>query len=142
MAGINPESKPAIQVAGNEVTDVTRDTAQVGCTKVTRAEVEAVLKAMDRAPEIKDFEINLADAHGNGYLVFQIRNDDYGWLGVSEIPTASHPDGPGAYKWKAGFFCISKNRAEKLLKFLAENVPGYVLYKTSDQCAGPVNRGW
>lgn len=42
-----------MKVGNYEVKNVTRGSAEVGCTKVTKAEVEAVLAAMKAAPELE-----------------------------------------------------------------------------------------
>lgn len=42
-----------MNIAGFEVTNVYRDSAKVGCTTVTKAEVKALLAAMNDAPKRK-----------------------------------------------------------------------------------------
>ena len=58
-----------MKIAGNEVHEITRDTAYVGCTKVTRAETLALLAEMDKEPEKKFFEIESTESISNLSLI-------------------------------------------------------------------------
>lgn len=126
-----PMAHDGLRIAGTPVTEITRDTAQVGCTKVTRAEAEALLKEMDKVPQHRDFEITHESCMDTGsYINFSIRNRSCGWLATSENPNASVPS--VGYSALAAFFCLEAERAEKLLKFLVEQL-GYVAYKRADK---------
>lgn len=123
---------PKLVIGGNNVTEITRDTAQVGCTRVTRAEAEALLAEMNKVPETKDFEIS-RDTKDKYFLTFSIRHSRGGWLNTQEDAHASDP--VSGYSAQVAFFCLENSNAEKLLKFLTEQL-GYVAYKLSTTSAG------
>lgn len=114
-----------MKVGNYEVKNVTRESAEVGCTKVTKAEVEAVLKAMNEKPLLRDFEIEKLPNY-NEFLNFTIRNSSTGWIATSEVQEAN--DKGARYVNKSAFFCLEYRRAEKLLRFLAEGL-GFTVSK-------------
>lgn len=112
-----------MRIANNEVTNITRETAQVGCTKVTRQEVEVLLQEMNKIPETKDFEVlDSRTIHSTGFVCINVNHGDHGWIGVSEDAQATMPDGPQAYKWRSAFLCLRTTYAEKLLRALAQQL--------------------
>lgn len=113
-----------MKIATHEVKNVTRDGAEVGCTKVTKAEVEALLEEMKKVPVAKDFEITLLPGDAS-YLNFIIRHQGTGWVGVSENQEAFQYS--FMYGNKSAGFCLERTgKAEKLLRFLAEQL-GYTV---------------
>lgn len=107
-----------MRIANNEVTDITRETAQVGCTKVTRQEAEMLLQEMDKkVPEQKNFEIQAEETVSGDYLNFSIKHHNCGWLASRDEINAGYP-GSG-FSTRSAFFCLEKDRAEKLMRFLA-----------------------
>ena len=54
-----------------EVTNITRNSAEVGCTEVTREQVVELLKAMDAAPvaEVKSVNVRPSTKHENVFVV-------------------------------------------------------------------------
>ena len=112
-----------MKVAGHEVKNVTRDSAEIGYTKVTKAEAEAVLEAMKNAPIPGDFKITNEFSTTGKYVNFRITNSQTGWLSVSREEKGYPSDG---FVNKSASFCLSKEHAEKLLRFLAEQL-GYGL---------------
>jgi hypothetical protein len=121
---------PGLQIAGNPLTEVTRETAKIGCTKVTRAEAVALLAEMDKAPARDDFDIGKMPCMDPEFFNFFIRHEGSGWVSVNMRRDGwdrLHDNATG-YGNHAAFFCLEIPRAEKLLKFLAENL-GFVAYK-------------
>lgn len=112
-----------MKVAGHEVKNVTRDSAEIGCTKVTKAEAEAVLEAMKNAHIPDDFKITNEFSTTGKYVNFRITNPQTGWISVSREEKGYPSDG---FVNKSASLCFSKEHAEKLLRFLAEQL-GYGL---------------
>ena len=113
-------------IAGNTVTEVTRNRAKVGCTQVTRQDVEALLKSMDASPI--DFEVFAAPRDGNDdfWVQFIMRGlqGGGGWVAVSEDVTVSEL--PLGYVNRFAQFCIERRVAVLLLEYLAKRL-GYNL---------------
>jgi hypothetical protein len=102
------------QIGPHSVTEVTRETAKVGCTKVTRTDVEKLLKQMDAAPKEFDFEIE-PELSGGEYINFNIRHHGGGWIAASEDSKAQRT----GFRHCSAFFCLDKQKATKLLDFLS-----------------------
>ena len=132
---------PKLKIGGqHEVTEIKRDAAQVGCTRVTRAEVEQLLKEMDSAPREYDFEIESVPAQCSGFLNFNIRNTNPGWIAATEKADAER--GMGGFGVRMASFCLNSQNAEKLFKFLADEL-GYYISKYPQQVQPPRNTyGW
>lgn len=109
MAGVT-------KIGQHEVTEIKRDAAQVGCTRVTRAEVEQLLKQMDSAPREYDFNIKLRGEKPTEYLNFDIRHEHTGWVSASENKDTPHVG--GGYGNRSAGFCLEKPQAQKLFEFL------------------------
>jgi hypothetical protein len=121
-----------MKIAGYDVELITRETAKVGCTIVTRAEAEALLEEMNKIPVTpKREEIEKLPRSDSGFLSFAIRFGGDGWVSVSRNKNSdghrNDADGTTGYNNAAAFFCLRPERAEKLLKFLTEQL-GYVAY--------------
>lgn len=52
------KDQPQMRIGDHEVKDVTRNSAKVGCTTVSREDVQALLDSMDRVPE-QEFPVGL-----------------------------------------------------------------------------------
>ena len=121
MAGII-DTQEGFKIAEHRVTGVTRDTAQVGCTKVTRADVEKLLKNMDAASVKKNFEIQIEGGSDPDYTRLNIQHSGTGWLSAS----ASEHDGyykPGGFgTFKSVSMCLNRAQAEKVVKVLADQL--------------------
>lgn len=119
MAGVT-------KIGQHEVTEIKRDAAQVGCTRVTRAEVEQLLKQMDSAPRNYNFEIESVSNQCNGFLNFNVRNTESGWIAAAEKVDAER--GTGGFGVRMASFCLNSSNAEKLFKYLADKL-GYSVFK-------------
>lgn len=121
MAGIK-------QIGQHEVTEIKRNSARVGCTKVNRIEVESLLKEMDSAP--KEFEI-LDKGITNEWIRFVMQGTQAGggWVAVSEDETAGYKT--LGYVNKSASFCIEKSVAAKLFEFLGGAL-GFESYQASE----------
>src|SRR6267154_2518302 len=108
-----------VVIAGTTVTEITRDTAQVGCTKVTRAEAEALLAEMNKIPVIKGF-LRPGPEYPD-FVGFTLRDKISGWLAASNNPDAEYY-GNGGFELKSASFCLRNSHAEELLRFLAEQL--------------------
>lgn len=106
MAGVT-------KIGQHEVTEIKRDAAQVGCTRVTRAEVEQLLKQMDSAPVpgfIENWESN------SEYVKFTLRDEDTGWSSGSVRAADGYGNTP--FSLRSVSFCLRHERAQKLFEFL------------------------
>jgi hypothetical protein len=108
MAGIK-------KIGQHEVTEIKRDAAQVGCTRVTRAEVEQLLKEMDSAPVYHEFTIEKVRS-GSNYIKFSIRREEPGWNSASEDVNANY--GAGLFNKTSSHFCLHLKDAHKLFEYL------------------------
>lgn len=120
-------------IAGNTVTEVTKTSAKVGCTKVTREEVETLLKSMDVAKPaysgaFEIFDAHTADKYKDQWVNFVMRGmqGSGGWFTESD---RSDPD-PRPNKWNHQYLemMIQTETAIQLFKYLAERL-GYIAYK-------------
>lgn len=102
------------KIGQHEVTEIKRDAAQVGCTKVTRAEVEELLKKMDSAPVARNFEIVDAGSYDR-FTKFTIHTEDFGSISASEEKDAEYG---GPFGFRSASFCLRPERAQALFNFL------------------------
>ena len=111
---------PKLKIGGqHEVTEIKRDAAQVGCTRVTRAEVEQLLKEMDSAPKsYSEFTIEKEPASTTGYTRLTLRRDFSGFAaGSSDVNSVYDCESTG-FDIRALHMCLSRENAQKLFEFL------------------------
>ncbi len=124
MAGLNFDGTEvkSLRIAGNQVTDVTRDSAQVGCTKVTRAEAEALLAKMNDAANKLDFHIEVPAVAGmmaSEWFNLTIASESYGgWFAASEDARATYYGTDRGFRNRFLAMCVRRSDAEKLCRFL------------------------
>jgi hypothetical protein len=109
-----------MKIAGNEVKEITRDTAQVGCTKVTRAEAEALLAEMNNVPIPKSFLT--PGPEYSEYVAFTLASESTGWLSVSTKDNSQYYENGTFGDFRTASLCLSKERAKELLSFLSEQL--------------------
>jgi hypothetical protein len=131
---IEEERRKVMEIGGYQVEVITRDSAKVGCTKVTRAEALALLAEMNSIPEAEEFQITLQqDNKDKSWVTFTVNNRRDGWISPSPLSDASYYGRP--WDQKSAGFCLRRLYAEKLLQFLAQQL-GYVAYKLSETSVG------
>lgn len=123
MAGIT-------KIGQHEVTEIKRDAAQVGCTKVTRAEVEELLKKMDSAPRERKFLVERSGERKSEFVNFIIRNPQAGWVSASEQFDFSHNS--ATYLSQSAGFCLITAQAQELFEFLGGAL-GHESYSPENQ---------
>jgi hypothetical protein len=107
-------------ISGNTVTEVTRDSAKVGCTEVSRQDVETLLKSMDAAKP--SFEIYPDESwRGTPYdfsthVYFTIRKSKGGFVATDHNADVTHAKGYGA---KVASFALHRENAFVFLNYLA-----------------------
>lgn len=114
-----------MKIANHEVTSITKETAQVGCTKVTLAEAEALVEAMKTAEP--DFEFVSAGTSLD-YVKFMLYTKYTGFVATARKERVAYDD---MYAHtKNGFdnhsvaFCLRKEQAKDLYEFLKKEL-GY-----------------
>jgi len=128
-----------VVIAGTTVTEITRETAQVGCTKVTRAEAEALLAEMNKIPE-DNFKVWMpAEANNqDSRWVNLCVSSDTGWFAASEDSQASYYKTDRGFRQKFFAMCVTRDHAEKLLRFLAKQLGLSVHNNSHTPCGGGV----
>lgn len=114
-------------IAGNTVTEVTKTSAKVGCTKVTREDLETLLKSMDSARpefEIVDGEKTYKDSN---WFHFTMRGEQSGggWFRASESLEGSLS---GGWTNRSVEIMVENKVAAQLLQYLAKRL-GYEVQK-------------
>lgn len=110
-----------------EVTEIKKNSARVGCTKVNRTEVEALLKEMDSAgKEYENFTIENGRSNSE-FINFAIRRDDIGFAAASDEVDSNRNLIP--FVAKSVHFCLATKNAKLLFEFLG-GVLGYDSYKS------------
>jgi len=119
-----------MKISGNEVNEITHDEAKVGCTRVTRLDVEALLAEMNKVPikEVFDFKITSQNNSITDYVSFRINEDHDGWASPSYNHGAKYYGGnpTGFANVLSLSLCLSLQKAEKLMRFLAEKLGFFV----------------
>jgi hypothetical protein len=110
-----------MEIAGHAVEVITRDSARVGCTKVTRAEAEALLAEMNKIPVSKPFLT--PGPEYSEYVALTLSDKFTGWLAASKNANdAYYSTGTGFGDFKSVSLCLSNERARQVLDFLAEQL--------------------
>ena len=121
---------PKLKIAGqHEVTEIKRDAAQVGCTRVTRAEVEQLLKEMDSAPQ--SFPELTIESVNNAYdfIRLTLRRDTPGFAHGSEDADSKY-SATAAFDIRALHLCLHRAKAQQLFEFLGGAL-GYYSFRTN-----------
>jgi hypothetical protein len=130
-----------MKIAGNEVKEITRDTAQVGCTKVTRAEAEALLAEMNSVPIIRSFLI--PGPEYSEHIAFVLASKGTGWLAASTKIDPQYYENGGFGDFHSASFCLTKEMAKELLTFLSKMLSTRVFkYIIEYRYADGLNDSW
>jgi hypothetical protein len=116
-------------IAGLPVSNVKNNVVTIGNATVTKTELLSLVEKMSKVPPDKEFEITGgADDPMYGHINFTIRHAATGWIATAKEQESGAYDN-GGYNNKSAHFCLTRSRAEKLLRFLAGKL-GYTLTST------------
>lgn len=117
-----------MKIAQHEVAEITRETAQVGCTRVTLQEAEALVAAMKAAPEPPRLKITKGKPASDGFTIFSMSSKYTGWLAVSDKEGLTYETIYGNTLANSGFgnktvvFCLHNEDAEALYQYLKKDL--------------------
>lgn len=106
------------KIAGYNVTLVSPSSAKVGCTKVTKEEVEALLEAMKEVPKFQIYD-NPSGVH------FTMRRHKKGFIAVdTDVEHAQN------FSHATASFFLNFKDAEKVLEYLANKLGKQIIPKS------------
>lgn len=117
------------KIAGYNVTLVSPSSAKVGCTKVTKEEVEALLEAMKEVPKFQIYDnpsfVGTEHEFKNVGVHFTMRRHKKGFIAVdTDVEHAQN------FSHATASFFLNFKDAEKVLEYLANKLGKQIIPKS------------
>lgn len=116
-----------MKIAGNDVTVITNKSAKVGCTTVTREEVEALLEEMKKLPPDPFYRVSLCtDMDGRispSHVFVKMDTEETGFFSVSQTRNVDSDFYPcGSFANKTLWLCLRPDMARDLIVKLQQGI--------------------